>query len=162
MKPMVLGLGNPLMGDDGAGACVAEILARDSTVTASAEVWTAGTDVLRWLERIDGRERVILVDAVESGGEPGRISVRGQLPLDQPAESAHSLSAVQAVELMRRTVPGMRETQFTWVLVHVASVEANDGLSPEVAAAVPVAAAVVKGLLSGAFGPAADRNSRRP
>jgi hydrogenase maturation protease len=151
MKPMVLGLGNPLMGDDGAGARVAEMLARDSTVTASAEVWTAGTDVLRWLERMDGRDRVILVDAVESDGEPGRVSVCGQPPLGRPAESAHSLSAAQAVEVMRRTMPGLRETQFTWVMVHVASVEANDALSPEVAAAVPVAAAVVKGLLSGAF-----------
>src|ERR1039458_2331996 len=78
-KPrLVLGLGNPLMGDDGAGARVAEMLAADSAVTDRAEVFAAGTDLLRSMERIDGRERVILVDAVECGDEPGRISVRSE------------------------------------------------------------------------------------
>ncbi len=148
MKPLlVLGLGNPLMGDDGAGARVAEMLARDSTVTDRAEVLTAGTDVLRSMERIDGREHVILVDAVECGGGPGRISVLEEPLFEERQEQAHCLSAAQAVELMRSAVPGLRETRFTWVLVHVASVKANEGLSAEVAAAVPVAAAVVKGLL---------------
>jgi hydrogenase maturation protease len=148
MKPrLVLGLGNPLMGDDGAGARVAEMLAADSAVTDRAEVFTAGTDLLRSMERIDGRERVILVDAVECGDEPGRISVLDEPLLDQRQGDAHSLSAAQAVELMRHTMPGLRETKFTWVLVHVASVRANGVLSAKVAAAVPVAAAVVKGLL---------------
>jgi hydrogenase maturation protease len=148
MKPwLVLGLGNPLMGDDGAGARVTEMLARDSTVTDRAEVLTAGTDVLRSMERIDGREHVILVDAVECGDKPGRISVLDEPLFEERQEYAHSLSAAQAVELMRSAMPGLRGTKFTWVLVHVAPVKASEGLSADVAAAVPVAAAVVKGLL---------------
>jgi hydrogenase maturation protease len=135
MKPLlVLGLGNSLMGDDAAGVAVTEMLAGDSTVTDRAEIWTAGADVLRSMDRIGGRERVILVDAVECGEEPGLVSV-----VDEPR-----------FELMRRTMPGLRRTKFTWVLVHVASVKAHEGLSADVAAAVPVAAAVVKGLLWGA------------
>ncbi|MGA2118841.1 MAG: hydrogenase maturation protease [Bryobacteraceae bacterium] len=149
MKPVaVLGLGSSLMGDDAAGVAVAEMLARDSTVTDRAEVWTAGADVLRSMDRIDGRQRVILVDAVECGEEPGRVSVVDQPPLDGQRGHAHWLSAAQAVELMRRAMPGLGPTKFTWVLLHVASVKAQEGLSAEVAAAIPAAAAAVKTLLS--------------
>jgi hydrogenase maturation protease len=149
MKPFaVLGLGNSLMGDDAAGVAVAEMLARDPTVTDRAEVWTAGADVLRSMDRIDGRERVILVDAVECGQEPGRVSVVDQPPLDRPHGHAHWLSAAEAVELMRRAMPGLRPAKFTWVLVHVASIKAQEGLSAEVAAAIPAAAAAVKALLT--------------
>ncbi|MGO9894271.1 MAG: hydrogenase maturation protease [Bryobacteraceae bacterium] len=151
MKPLlVLGLGNSLMGDDAAGVAVTEMLAGDSTVTDRAEIWTAGADVLRSMDRIGGRERVILVDAVECGEEPGLVSVVDEPRFDENRAHAHWLSAAQAVELMRRTMPGLRRTKFTWVLVHVASVKAHEGLSADVAAAVPVAAAVVKGLLWGA------------
>jgi hydrogenase maturation protease len=150
MKPLlVLGLGNSLMGDDAAGVSVAEMLAEDSTVTDRAEVWTAGADVLRSMDRIGGRERVILVDAVECVEAPGRVSVVDEPLLDENRGHAHWLSAPQAVELMRRAMPGLRQTRFTWVLVQVASVKAHEGLSADVAAAVPVAAAVVKGLLRG-------------
>ena len=148
MKPvLILGLGNPLMGDDGAGARVSELLAADAAVTERADVWTAGSDLLRSMDRIEGRQRVILVDAVECTGDPGRISVVEEALLEERAEYAHSLSAAQAVALMQSVMPRLRDTKFTWVLVHVTSVRAGCGLSEEVAAAAPVAAAVVKGML---------------
>lgn len=147
MKPLILGLGSSLMGDDAVGIRVAETLAADGAVTDRAEVWIAGTDVLRSMDRIDGRERVILIDAVECGGEAERVTVADGPLFDAPSGHAHWLSAVQAVELVRRAMPGLRGTRFTWVLVHVASVEPREGLSPNVAALVPVAAAAVKALL---------------
>lgn len=148
MKPaLILGLGNALMGDDGAGARVAELLAADGAVTERAEVIAGGTDVLRWMDQLDGRERVVLVDAVACCDEPGRISVVDEPLLDRLPGYAHSLSAGQAVELMRSLMPGLQKTKFTWVLVHVTSVRLGPELSSEVAASVPLAAAVVKGLL---------------
>ena len=147
MKPLILGLGSSLMGDDAAGIRVAEMLAADSTVTDRAEVWTAGTDVLRSMDRMDGREHVILVDAVECADDAGRVSVVDGPLADTAAGHVHWLSAEQSVELMRRAMPGLGETRFTWVLVHVESVKPTDGLSPKVAALVPAAVAAVKALL---------------
>jgi hydrogenase maturation protease len=119
MKPLlILGLGNPLMGDDGAGVRVSELLATDAAVTECADVMIAGTDLLRSMDRIEGRERVILVDSVECADEPGCISVVDEPLLEERLEYAHSLSAAQAVELMRFVMPGLRQTKFTWVLVH--------------------------------------------
>jgi hydrogenase maturation protease len=147
MKTLILGLGNSLMGDDAAGIRVAELLAADETVTDRADVWTAGTDVLRSMDRMDGRERVILVDAVECADGAGRVSVVDGPLADTPAGHAHWLSAAQSLELMRRALPGLGVTRFTWVLVHVESVTAHEGLSPRVAALVPVVVAAVKALL---------------
>jgi hydrogenase maturation protease len=126
---------------------VAELLAQDPSVTACAEVATAGTDLLRSIDRIAGRRRVILVDATECADHPGGVSIVDEPLLDEHTQYAHSLSAPHAVELMRRAAPGLRETKFTWVLVHVASVNMEAALSTEVAAALPVAAAAVKKLI---------------
>ena len=71
MKPLlIVGLGNPLMGDDGVGAVLAESLAG----RADADVLIGGTDLLRCAAQIEGRERVILIDAV-IGDTPGEIIV---------------------------------------------------------------------------------------
>jgi len=148
VKPLlIIGLGNPLMGDDGVGVRVSQLLAADSEIAVAADVIEAGTDLLSSLDRIEGRRRVILVDAVESLSDPGRISVIEGPLLEERAAYVHSLSAAQAVELMRKVMPGLQDTRFTWVLVHVPSARVSQEMSPEVAAAVPLAAAVVKGLL---------------
>jgi hydrogenase maturation protease len=130
MKPLlVIGLGNPLMGDDGVGARVAESLAG----LASADVLIGGTDLLRHAGQIEGRERVILIDAVESetGGE---ITVTDEDPPEGPPAGAHTLSAPAAVRLLRRLMPKVR---FTWVLAGVPSVHVGEGLSPELECALP-------------------------
>src|ERR1035441_1834937 len=80
MKPLlIIGLGNPLMGDDGVGALLAESLAG----RADADVLIGGTDLLRCAGEIEGRQRVILIDAVQCEAEsdvPGEITVTDEDP----------------------------------------------------------------------------------
>src|ERR1039458_379612 len=75
VKPgLILGRGTPLMGDDGVGALLAESLAG----RADADVLIGGTDLLRCAGEIEGRQRVILIDAVQCEAEsdvPGEITV---------------------------------------------------------------------------------------
>lgn len=69
---LVLGIGNPLRGDDGVGPRVVKELARRGLpegVTA-LDVGTRGLDLLQVLE---GWERVVVVDAVDFGQEPGQF-----------------------------------------------------------------------------------------
>jgi len=62
MKPVVvIGLGNPLMGDDGIGWHVAERLATDPRLPSGVEAIQGGTDLLRCAARIEGRRRAILI-----------------------------------------------------------------------------------------------------
>jgi len=130
MKPLlIVGLGNPLMGDDGVGARVVESLAGQ----VDADVLLGGTDLLRHAGEMEGRERVILIDAIESD-VVGEITVTDEDPPEGPSAGAHTLSAPAAVRLFRHLMP---EVRFTWLLAGVRSARMGEGLSPELAAAMP-------------------------
>jgi hydrogenase maturation protease len=130
MKPLlIVGLGNPLMGDDGVGARVVESLAGQ----VDADVLIGGTDLLRYAGEMEDRERVILIDAIESD-VAGEIIVTDEDPPEGPPPGAHTLSAPAAVRLLR---PLMPEVRFTWLLAGVHSARMAEGLSPELAAALP-------------------------
>ncbi|MGA2774295.1 MAG: hydrogenase maturation protease [Bryobacteraceae bacterium] len=138
MKPdLVIGLGNPLMGDDGAGAAAAEVLANDRRLARRVDVISADTDVLSCANQMERRRRVLLIDAVE-GDIPGSISVlRESPPLAGQQQHAHHLSAPAMLALLRQVTPTLRDTEFTWILVTVNSASVGMQLSPEVAAAIP-------------------------
>jgi hydrogenase maturation protease len=128
MKPvLIIGLGNSLMGDDGVGVRAAESLAGH----ASADVLIGGTDLLRCIGEIEGRERVILIDAMESD-VAGEITVTDEDPPEGLSSGTHTLSAPAAVRLLRQLMPQVR---FTWVLAGVHLVRIGEGLSPELLAA---------------------------
>src|ERR1035441_8712422 len=119
MKPLlIVGLGNPLMGDDGVGALVAESLAGQ----VDADVLLGGTDLLRYAGEMEGRKCVILIDAVESD-TPGTMVVTDEDPPEGTPAGAHTLSAPAAVRLLRQLMP---EVRFTWILAGVGSARAGE------------------------------------
>jgi hydrogenase maturation protease len=137
MKPdLVIGLGNPLMGDDGAGAAAAEVLANDRSLARRVDVISADTDVLSCANQMERRRRVLLIDAIE-GEVPGRISVSRESPPLDGQQHAHHLSAPAMLALLRQVTPTLRWTEFIWVLVTINSASVGTQLSPEVAAAIP-------------------------
>ena len=133
---LVIGLGNPLMGDDGAGAAAAEILANDRKLARRVDVICADTDVLSCATQMERRRRVLLIDAVE-GDVPGSISVLRESPPLDGQQHAHHLSAPAMLALLRQVTPTLRDTEFIWILVTVGSASVEMRLSPEVAAAIP-------------------------
>lgn len=70
---MVLGVGNVLMGDDAIGAWIAESLRGEFALPANLEVVEGGTLGLELLSRLAGIERLLVVDAISLGREPGEI-----------------------------------------------------------------------------------------
>ncbi len=103
-KPMVIGVGNEFREDDAAGILVARRL-RDSLPLWSVQVEEAPGEGTRLMDLWKGRPLVMLVDAVQSGSEPGTIH-RLQVP-DQvvPAAffrySSHLFGVAEAIELAR-------------------------------------------------------------
>jgi len=146
-RPLILGLGNSFMGDDGVGMHVAQLLSADPTITARADVIAAGTDLLNRIDDFAERTRVILVDAEACQGPPGRVSVVDEVPMEEGAQFAHSLSAPQAVRLFQTLMPRLRNAKLTWVLIGVTSAGIGPQMSAEVAATVQPAADLVKRLL---------------
>jgi hydrogenase maturation protease len=102
-KPiLILGLGNPLRGDDGVGCQVAEVLARQ-TLPPDVEVMDGGTPGVGLLHILEGRRRVILVDAAEMGRAPGSVARfrPGETRLGESAEgfSLHHSGVAEALAL---------------------------------------------------------------
>jgi len=67
MKTLVLALGNPLLRDDGVAIRVAEELRRFSLDSEQIEIKTSSLSGLALLDEILGFEKVIILDAIQSG-----------------------------------------------------------------------------------------------
>lgn len=136
MKPLlVIGLGNPLMGDEGIGWHVARRLAGDPRLPDTVEVISGGTDLLRHAGPIEGRRRVVVIDAIQEDGQAGSVSILDEdFPaLDGRQQHAHHLSAVQAIGLLRMITP----VRFTLLGISISSAAVNSQLSPALAARMP-------------------------
>ena len=151
MKTLVLGLGNPLLGDDGVGWRVAEAVARKAKGKA-AEVDCHAGGGLSLMERLVGFERAILIDAADlRHGPPGSVYAFALTDLANPFAghlgSAHETSLSTALEVGRALgtpLPG----QVTVVAVESPDVyDFSDSLTEPVAAAVEPASALVLTLL---------------
>jgi hydrogenase maturation protease len=71
-RVLILGVGNLLMGDEGIGVhAVRELWKR--TLPANVDVVDGGTAGLEVLGLTEGYDRVVIIDAVDAGLEPGTI-----------------------------------------------------------------------------------------
>ena len=71
-KILILGLGNILLGDEGVGVRIAEQLAFHS-LSEEVEVIDGGTAGYELISFLEGREKVIIVDAVKTEDKPGSV-----------------------------------------------------------------------------------------
>ena len=72
-KKLIIGLGNVLLGDEGVGVRCVEYL-KSRGLGKDIKIVDGATLGLGLLEEINGFEKVVLVDAVDMGKEPGSIS----------------------------------------------------------------------------------------
>ena len=108
MKTLIIGLGNPILTDDGVGVKVARQLEERINLTAhpELEVTEASAGGLRLMEAVLDYDRVILIDAYylhPDKTKPGRIhrmtldDLRSVSPT-QHSTSAHDTSLVTALD----------------------------------------------------------------
>lgn len=94
-KILVLGVGNILLKDEGAGVRVAEKLAETYEFSDNVEVMDGGTLGLRLIDPISQAARLIVVDAALCGGSPGdifRLGGEGLRRCRMDRNSMHDLS----------------------------------------------------------------------
>ena len=70
---VVLGLGHPLMGDEGVGVALVQELAARAVDYPGVDFVDAGTGGLAVLHQMDGRTKAIFVDCALMGEAPGTI-----------------------------------------------------------------------------------------
>lgn len=131
---MVIGVGNRDRGDDGIGPVTVDRLAARGI--AAIEHSGDGADLLDVWE---GRERVILVDAMRSGARPGTIrqfnASRERLPKVAFGVSSHLFGLVDAVETARAL--GRLPSNLIVFGIAGGSYGFGDPLSPPVQRALP-------------------------
>jgi len=133
----IIGVGNPLMGDDGIGIAAAERLAA-LPLPEGVEVIDGGTGGLTLLDLMGGAETVLLIDAVAMGKTPGAIvrftAEEVAMEGGQPGLSLHETGLAAVFALGREM--GLLPPQIVIYGVEPASVECRLGLSPVVAEAL--------------------------
>jgi hydrogenase maturation protease len=135
---IVLGLGNPLMGDDGAGVMGLFELERLFYIPDEVERLDGGVLGLQLLGRVEGADRLLVLDAVSAGRPPGSVM---RLELEQIQQVlAHKLSMHQvgfSEVLAAASIRGRRPPHLLVIGVQPASIEPGLGLSGQVAASMP-------------------------
>jgi hydrogenase maturation protease len=152
LRPVVLGVGNILLRDEGVGVAVvrhlvaAAALAEDTAGSplANAMLVDGGTLGLDLLDVIRCTDRLIMIDAVDIGGAPGTVVVlRG--PDVQGTLNGHvsphqvGVGDLIAVASLTGTLP----RDVVLIGIQPGAIEIGLDLTPAVAAAVQVAADLV-------------------
>lgn len=75
MATAVFGLGNILLKDEGVGVHVVNALKERCTFPSDVEIIDGGTLGLDLLHLIEGKEKIIIIDAVDFKKEPGYIGI---------------------------------------------------------------------------------------
>lgn len=108
MKPkstIVLGIGNPLMGDEGIGPKLIEMLQSRGVYDSDVEFIDAGTGGMNVLHLIAGAEKAIIIDCALMSTEPGTIKrfTLDDIETNKPLayESLHEADVIKVVQLSR-------------------------------------------------------------
>lgn len=141
LQPLILGLGNVLMSDDGVGVhAVRALLSEGWSSDRCVEV---GTAVLQVQTMLEDAESVIAIDAIQTEGEPGAIYC---MDVDDAAlsrrETLHDLSLAGLL----RMIPEAKRPRVTIVGVEPECLEYGMSLSETVAKAMKPLLTKVKDL----------------
>ena len=140
---LIIGYGDTLRSDDGAGPRVAELFA----ATDGVAVRIRGQLVPELADDMRGRNVVVFVDAAATLA-PGAVAVRRLTTTDAPAAPGltHHASPERLLLITERLY-GARPAGFL-VTIGAASFALGEDLSPLVAAGLPEAAALVRRLVA--------------
>lgn len=135
---LILGLGNPLLGDEGIGVRVVEEL-KGLELPDGVVVVEGGTTGLGLIGLMEGYERVIIVDAADMGHPPGRVvrftPLEVQLKTAEAPLSLHQIGLEEVLALAEALE--VAPAELVIIGIQPSQVEVGAGLSPEVERAIP-------------------------
>jgi hydrogenase maturation protease len=149
---IVVGLGNPVLGDDGAGWAVADAVEAALPPDSGVRVERLAVGGLTLMERLVGFRHAIVVDALLTGCEaPG--TVRRMAIEDLPGREAGHVDSVHDASLADAIAAGRALGAAIPDRIDLVTIEAGrvldlrEDLTPDVAAAIPLAAGAVLALV---------------
>jgi len=151
VKTLVLGLGNPILGDDGVGWKVADVVKEQLTPDLPVDVDFLSLGGIRLMEHLIGYQRAILIDAFALEEPIGSILVLklSELPNYSAfhTTSTHDMSLQNAIKLGRSLGAQLPEDITVVGITTKHIYDFGEELSPPVEQAVPKALQIVLNLL---------------
>ncbi len=135
---IVLGVGNILLGDEGVGVRVVEELGK-LEMPENVELVDGATLGLDLLPVIDRADRLIIIDVVKAGSEPGTIFKFTPQDLEVPSEPGRmSLHQVSLLEVLAMAEMLSGRTPQTIIFgVEPKEIDWGREISPEIANKIP-------------------------
>lgn len=135
VKVLVLGIGNLVMSDDGAGVRVVQGLQRNYRFPAAVRLLDGGTLGLDLLPELEGLDILIVIDAVETGLEAGScVRLEGEaLPIALETKiSPHQMGLKDLLAVAR--LMGHSPKEMVLLGIQPACIEMDVELTPAVSA----------------------------
>lgn len=139
MRRLVIGVGNPILSDDGVGIHVARSLkARNLQGVEVEELPASGLELLDMVFDFD---KVVIVDAIQTkGGVPGQIHILEEDDFERAVHgsSPHGINIATALAMGRKVVPERMPKEVVYVAIEAEDlVNVSESLTPKVKAALP-------------------------
>ncbi len=151
MKTLVVGLGNPILGDDGVGWKVAEKVKKQLPPETSVDVDCLSLGGISLMEHLIGYDRAILVDAFALDEPLGSILVLKLSDLPNYSAfhttNAHDTSLQNAIKFGRAMGAPLPDDVTVVGIATKHVYDFSEELSPPVEEAVPQASRIVLDLL---------------
>jgi hydrogenase maturation protease len=141
-KTLILGIGNILLQDEGAGVHVIRMLARQTAGRDDIELMDGGTLSFTLAAAIEDAQQLIVIDAAQLDGEPGTTRVFEGEQMDafvgaRRKLSVHEVSLIDLLMIARLADRLPQRRALIGIQPH--SVDWSETPSPSVAAAMPQA-----------------------
>lgn len=141
METLILGIGNPILKDDGIGPRLIHEL-RNIITGPNITLRETSLSGINLMELLIGFDHAIIIDAIQGRGKPGTIHWLTLEDLDiqhSNTSSNHNMNLIQAIELGRDLAQPMPDD------INILAIEAKDltsfgeNLTSEIEKAVPIA-----------------------
>lgn len=139
VKVLVLGVGNPILSDDGVGIYVARELKKRELPGVDVEELAASG--LELLDAVRGYDKVVIIDAIQTThGKVGELHVLEEKDFEKSVHgsSPHGINIATALALGRRLVPKDMPREVVFFAIEAEDLlNVSENLTPKVAGAIP-------------------------
>lgn len=136
-KVVVLGVGNLLLRDEGIGVHFVQALDKEKLDYVNWKIIDGGTSP-EISSLIEDADKLIIIDAVKGGGEPGTIYRFNidEIAMDSPMRlSLHQMSILDNLQML--DLVGKRPQSVVVIGIEPKNLDLGLGLSPEIEAKLP-------------------------
>jgi hydrogenase maturation protease len=148
--PLVLGFGNILLGDDGAGVSIVERLRADALFDA-CELIDGGTLSFTLLPYVEATDALLVVDAAELEASPGMVALFEGSAMDSFLRSArrrtvHEVGIIDLLDMAR--LRGSLPSRRALLCIQPGPIDWTDALSTPVELGLATAVSKARALIS--------------